>query len=96
MKVIAAMFTLQLCSFGMSETLLALPQFAAMNGNKCIVCHVNAQGGGLRNFRGWNHHRDVGLFNPWGEAAERRLKSNSMFDGRLIYGADFRFHCGWY
>lgn len=71
-----------------------LPQFALLTGNKCITCHINAQGGGLRNFRGWREYSDKSLIKPDRIGLEKLyahdMKSNSLFTNRLTLGADFR------
>ncbi|MFC1551110.1 hypothetical protein ACFL6P_00960 [Candidatus Latescibacterota bacterium] len=72
----------------------SLPQYAAMNGEQCINCHINAQGGGLRNYRGWRYHSDTGMVKPdnikLGKFYSLDGKTNSAFDSRLTYGGDFR------
>ncbi|MCX7937728.1 MAG: hypothetical protein N2971_08525 [Chlorobi bacterium] len=72
---------------------MGLPQFSLLTGNRCVNCHVNVQGGGIRNELGWYamegvgllRYEDVGLglFKPI-------LSTNTLFDGRLTVGADFR------
>ena len=73
----------------------ATPQFAAMNNAKCIACHVNAQGGGLRNFRGWSYMNSTGLIAPRqikdANGTLKGLQSNSIFDGRITFGTDLRY-----
>ena len=76
------------------NTAESLPQYAAMNGEQCINCHINAQGGGLRNYRGWRYHSDTGMVKPenikLGKFYSLDGKTNSAFDSRLTYGGDFR------
>jgi len=73
----------------------SLPQFAVMNNAKCISCHVAAQGGGLRNFRGWQLLSRTGLFKPdtvkLGRLSKLGGESNSLLNGRLTLGTDIRF-----
>lgn len=76
-----------------SATLYALPQFSLLTGNRCINCHVNVQGGGLRNDLGWYAMENVGLFRyeDIGLAALKPvLSTNTFFHDRLTVGADFR------
>ncbi|MFC1539290.1 hypothetical protein ACFL6H_07695 [Candidatus Latescibacterota bacterium] len=72
----------------------SLPQYAVLNGQKCINCHINAQGGGLRNYRGWRYHSSTGLVKPenvkLGSIYAKDSKTNTAFDGKLTYGGDFR------
>lgn len=37
-----------------ANSLIALPRFSVMFGNKCIDCHYNPTGGEMRNLAGWN------------------------------------------
>ena len=48
------------------SNLYSRPQYAMTSsyGTKCITCHVNNQGGGLRNPTGWLSRKDVSLINP--------------------------------
>ena len=64
-----------------------LPQFSLMTGNRCVNCHVNAQGGGLRDELGRYSMDEVGLIRP-----ERNPLAgpNAFLDGKLLLGADFR------
>jgi hypothetical protein len=72
----------------------ATPQMSLMTGNKCMNCHINAQGSGLRNELGWYVARDMKLVEPkdiglgWLYALDR--ESNSFFDGVLTIGMDLR------
>jgi len=73
----------------------ALPQFAAARGSRCIACHVNSQGGGLRTYRGWSEYRSKSIVRPESIGAEKIFspleKTNTFLDHRLIVGGDFRF-----
>ena len=72
----------------------SLPQFANLKGLKCINCHINAQGGGLRNFRGLSSFRHTSLLKPEKIGLEglyeRDLKTNNIFNERLNIGTDIR------
>lgn len=78
-----------------SATVYGIPQFASLSGNKCIVCHTNAQGGGLRTFRGWKSYSGNSLIDPassgFGTLYERDPNTNALLDGRMTVGGDFRF-----
>lgn len=77
-----------------SPDLLAIPQFTLLTGNRCINCHVQPQGGGLRNELGWYSYSDVGMLLPesigLGKIYEAISESNSFFNGTLTIGFDFR------
>lgn len=72
----------------------ALPQFSLLSGNKCLNCHVNNQGSGLRGELGWYMEKEMALLKPrsvglgWHYDLDR--ESNSFFDGALTFGLDFR------
>ncbi len=74
--------------------LYALPQFSLLTGNRCINCHVQPQGGGLRNELGWYSYRDVGLIDPemigLAKIFDLINETNSPFNGLLTIGFDFR------
>jgi len=65
-----------------------------MNGEQCINCHISAQGGSLRNYRGWRYHSSTGLVKPetvkLGGLYAHDGDANTAFDGKLTYGGDFR------
>ncbi|HPI19847.1 MAG TPA: hypothetical protein PKY56_05695, partial [Candidatus Kapabacteria bacterium] len=42
--------------------LKSAPEFALWTGNKCTTCHLNQQGGGMRNEFGWSFPKDASLF----------------------------------
>lgn len=64
-----------------------------MTGNRCINCHINAQGAGLRNELGWYSSHDVGLIEPrkvgLGSLYDAD-KGNSFFEDKLFFGMDLR------
>lgn len=71
----------------------ALPQFSLLTGNRCINCHVNVQGGGLRNDLGWYAMESVGIlqYDDIGLGVLRPVLSTNTFAGdRLTVGVDFR------
>lgn len=73
--------------------LQSLPQFSLLTGNRCINCHVNVQGGGLRNDLGWYAMESVGLlqYEDIGLGGLRPVLSTNTFAGdRLTVGIDFR------
>jgi hypothetical protein len=71
----------------------AIPQFSLLTGNKCLNCHVNNQGGGLRNELGWYASQGTGLLKPEnvGLGFINELESNAYYDGLLTLGIDTRF-----
>ncbi len=79
---------LLLLSFFATIPLLSLPQYQLLTGNRCSNCHLNQQGGGLRNELGFYTMSDVSIFKP--EAIMSNLpSSNSPFE-KTIVGADIR------
>lgn len=71
----------------------AIPQYTLLTGNRCINCHVNVQGGGLRNELGWYSQEGVGLIKLKDlglGSVEEALNTNTLFDGKLTLGFDFR------
>ncbi|MCL5992103.1 MAG: hypothetical protein M1419_08390 [Bacteroidetes bacterium] len=87
--------TLILYLFLLTATCLALPQYSMLTGNKCINCHVNPNGSGIRNDLGWYVLNDVGLLNPeyigLGSFYEAVANTNQFFDKKVIFGFDFRY-----
>jgi hypothetical protein len=81
--------------FGNNLTLIALPQFSLMTGNRCLTCHINTQGGGIRGELGWYASKDAGMLKPKDIPLLRELyaldgESNSFFDNTLTFGMDLR------
>lgn len=72
---------------------IALPQFSLLTGNKCLNCHVNAQGAGLRGELGWYMSKDIKLFSAHsvGLSFLESAESNSILNGNLTFGLDMRF-----
>lgn len=74
----------------------ARPQYSIIQtfGTKCSVCHVNTQGGGLRNNSGWLSRKDISLVKPskigLGKAFDA-LDNNTFFSDILTFGLDFRY-----
>ena len=75
--------------------LAALPQFSLLTGNRCLTCHVNAQGGGIRSELGCYVDKDASMLTPKDIPLLRELyaldgESNSYIDGQLTIGMDLR------
>ncbi len=88
----AGILLILVCS---SPSLQAIPQFTLLSGNRCINCHVNFQGSGLRNELGWYAYEGVSLVDlealGMAEFFEALTpESNALLDGSLTLGADFR------
>ncbi len=70
----------------------ALPQFAAMSGDRCITCHTAAQGGEGRTAHGFELYKDVGLLGTSKrEDQSKKSRSNTAKEGQLSFGFDTRF-----
>jgi hypothetical protein len=77
------------------EEAVSIPQFAVMEGQKCIVCHVNALGCGLRTLRGFSEMNNVGLIKPslvgLGGLYRHIPDTNQFLHEKLSLGTDIRF-----
>jgi hypothetical protein len=81
--------------WGNISTLIALPQFSLLTGNRCLTCHITTQGGGIRGELGWYASKDVGMLKPKDIPLLRELyaldgESNSFIDNTLTIGMDLR------
>jgi hypothetical protein len=85
--VVAAVFS--------AEPAVSLPQFAMINGEKCIACHVNALGSGLRTTRGFYEMHEAGLLKPekvgLGGIYRHDRETNRFFGDRFSFGTDMRY-----
>lgn len=71
----------------------AIPQYTLLSGNRCINCHFNVQGGGLRNDLGWYSNNDASLIKPeWIglDGVYSGMTSNQALDNKLTFGLDLR------
>ncbi len=65
------------------------PKFAAYTGEKCVSCHVNPTGGGLRNPYGVKYSRDE-LFMNFLKKANKETELNTQITKGIQIGADMR------
>ncbi len=89
------MLLLLLAAIFSVEPAVSLPQFALINGEKCIACHVNALGSGLRTARGFYEMHEAGLLKPdkigLGSIYRYDRENNQFFDNKLSLGTDIRY-----
>ncbi|GAB1370610.1 hypothetical protein MASR1M45_06710 [Candidatus Kapaibacterium sp.] len=73
------------------------PQYSLIQsyGTKCTGCHINTQGGGIRNNPGWMSRNQSALIDP--ESIGLRglfdltQETNQFLDDKFTYGFDFRY-----
>ncbi|MBK9249184.1 MAG: hypothetical protein IPM69_13990 [Ignavibacteria bacterium] len=85
---------LLLCTLSV-ERALSLPQFSLITGNKCQSCHINSQGGGLRNDLGWYSWNEQSLIDPASVGlgwlyGENNTCNTFLDDNILTVGTDLR------
>ncbi|MSP91270.1 MAG: hypothetical protein EXR79_05645 [Myxococcales bacterium] len=70
----------------------ALPRMGLQAGSRCVNCHVNPQGGGLRSDLGWYSMNQVGAvtWDKLGLSGLHNIESNTWMDGKLLFGFDDR------
>lgn len=87
--IIIAIFAI--ITFLISE-LGATPELSLWTGNRCSTCHINMQGGGMRNDFGWNFNRDASTYFPRESYFFKHIdkKDYSYLDGLFAFGTDFR------
>jgi hypothetical protein len=72
------------------------PQYSILQsfGTKCQSCHVNIQGGGLRNNNGFISRKDISIIDPksigLGGFFDVIGQTNTQFNDMVTYGVDFR------
>lgn len=67
----------------------AYPKFAAYTGEKCVSCHVNPTGGGLRNPYGVKYSRDE-LFMNFLKKINKETELNTQITKGIQIGSDMR------
>ena len=70
----------------------ALPRMGLQAGSRCVNCHVNPQGSGLRSDLGWYSMNQIGAF-TWdklGLDGMHNIESNTWMDGKVLFGFDDR------
>ena len=65
------------------------PKFAAYTGEKCVSCHVNPTGGGLRNLYGVKYSRD-NLYMKFLKKANEETVLNTEISKGIQIGSDMR------
>ena len=94
MRIFTGIVALAILTAELPSTGLCLPQFSMLDGQKCAACHVNAQGGGLRTFRGWNSYGRSGCIDSLVGAIKRLYardpSTNTVLNGRMLAGTDIR------
>ncbi len=64
--------------FGKPESASAFPKFSSDEGVKCAYCHVNANGGGRRNYRGKFYKKSGLSFAGFDDRAEAAAAGESV------------------
>ena len=76
------------------SVLTAKPQYSNLTGNRCIACHTNPQGSGLRNPLGSYSRNQSSIFNLTDTGIGNFLKEmgsyNSFEDEMIVWGLDYR------
>src|SRR5258706_11925867 len=66
------------------------PKFAAYSGEKCVSCHINPTGSGIRNMYGIKYSKD-NLYLKVLESANKTTDINAQVTKGIQLGTDFRF-----
>lgn len=72
------------------------PEFSIWTGNRCSMCHINLQGGGMRTDFGWKFGKDASFFSFEDVGIKSLMdyidkEKYSYFDGLFAWGVDFRY-----
>lgn len=95
--ILTGFFSLLILGFIVGSNLYSRPQYSVMRsmGTKCTSCHINSNYGGQRNFAGWLASSSIGIVDPssigLGGAWDAMANTNSIWDDRIMFGADIRF-----
>lgn len=73
----------------LSMTAYSYPKFAAYTGEKCVSCHVNPTGGGMRNQYGIKYSKDK-LFFKFLSKQNKTTDINTQITKGISMGADMR------
>jgi len=92
-KILYILSLLYISSFSTIET-IAKPQYTMLTGNRCLNCHTNVAGGGMRNTLGMYSRGDVGQFEyssiGMGDIMGIFQESNEIVEDVVSFGFDFR------
>mgnify|MGYP000920911745 CR=1 FL=1 len=89
-------FTILICFVVAISVSESKPQYSVLQtyGVRCINCHVNVQGGGVRNTPGWMSRKDIALINPSSIGLQDFFdfigNSNTAIDDKVLFGMDTR------
>ncbi|MCI0450471.1 MAG: hypothetical protein L0Y79_11945 [Chlorobi bacterium] len=87
-KLLLSFFVVFVSLF-LSVNSYSYPKFAAYTGEKCITCHVNPTGGGMRNLFGVKYSKD-NLFFKFLEKANKTTDINPQITKGISVGGDMR------
>lgn len=92
------LFTLFIIAvFVVSYSGYSRPEYSILQsyGTKCLNCHINTQGGGLRSLGGWMSRNQTTLVEPSkigiGSVYDFLQNTNQILDGKVTFGLDFRW-----
>lgn len=84
-KILTALFLV----FISSSLVYSYPKFAAYTGEKCVSCHVNPTGGGMRNPYGVKYSKD-NLFFKFLSKQNKTTEINTQITKGISMGSDMR------
>jgi hypothetical protein len=94
-RIIYSSLFLLLTVFFFRSIINATPQISLWTGNRCSACHINMQGGGMRNEFGWKFSKEMTTFSivdePLATLYSFDKNNYSWFNKLLAFGFDFRY-----